>query len=92
MNKENGRECVLILNDQDLPHLTRRERDIVETMLDGTTTNKAIANRLGISPHTVKSHLQNVYAKFNIGEHKELRKTKLLFGHLGDFIVRVEVQ
>lgn len=43
-------------------HLTPREREVVELIGDGLS-NKAIARGLGLSPHTVKSHVRNIMDK-----------------------------
>jgi two-component system, NarL family, nitrate/nitrite response regulator NarL len=42
--------------------LTPRERTVVGLIGDGLS-NKAIARQLGISPHTVKSHVRNIMKK-----------------------------
>ena len=45
--------------------LTPRERNVVSLIGDGLS-NKAIAKELGISPHTVKSHVRNVMDKLTL--------------------------
>lgn len=45
--------------------LTRREREILQLLVDGLTSRK-IAERLGIAYHTVSNHLRNVYAKLHV--------------------------
>lgn len=45
--------------------LTRRERQILKLLLDGAT-NLEIANALGLSEYTIKSHLYNVFKKINV--------------------------
>ncbi|MDX6658116.1 MAG: hypothetical protein QOH62_2909 [Solirubrobacteraceae bacterium] len=45
--------------------LTARETDVLELVAAGLT-NAAIAERLWISPGTVKKHLDNVYAKLGV--------------------------
>jgi two-component system nitrate/nitrite response regulator NarL len=47
--------------------LTRREREIVELIAD-RLSNKEIAGRLGIAPHTVKNHVHNLLQK--LGAHR----------------------
>ena len=42
--------------------LTQRELEIVKLVSEGLS-NKAVARRLGISAHTVKFHLEAVFAK-----------------------------
>ena len=42
--------------------LTRKETETLELLLGGHS-NGAIARRLGVSPHTVKTHLYNLFRK-----------------------------
>jgi LuxR family maltose regulon positive regulatory protein len=49
-----------------LPELTQRERAILELLAAGLT-NKEIAQRLTISPLTVKRHTVNLYEKLEVG-------------------------
>jgi DNA-binding CsgD family transcriptional regulator len=49
----------------NLERLTTRESEIIELVAAGLT-NAAIAERLWISPGTVKKHLDNVYAKLGV--------------------------
>jgi DNA-binding CsgD family transcriptional regulator len=49
----------------DLDRLTAREAEILELVAAGLT-NAAIAERLWVSPGTVKKHLENVYAKLGV--------------------------
>ena len=45
--------------------LTRREHEVVMLVAEGLT-NAQIAERLWISPGTVRRHLQNVFAKLGV--------------------------
>jgi PAS domain S-box-containing protein len=47
--------------------LTAREREILQLAAQGLS-RKAIAERLTLSPLTVKSHFQNIYAKWNVSD------------------------
>jgi DNA-binding NarL/FixJ family response regulator len=49
--------------------LTPREREILHLIAEGAD-NKTIAERLIVSPHTVRTHVQNVLAK--LGAHSKL--------------------
>jgi NarL family two-component system response regulator LiaR len=49
--------------------LTPREREILHLIAEGAD-NKTIADRLVVSPHTVRTHVQNVLAK--LGAHSKL--------------------
>lgn len=52
------------------PLLTRRERDVLARAAAGRT-NRAIAEELTISAHTVRRHLQNIYAKLGVSTRAE---------------------
>lgn len=55
---------------QDLiERLTAREREILNLIGEGAD-NKTIADRLVVSPHTVRTHVQNLLAK--LGAHSKL--------------------
>ncbi len=45
--------------------LTQRERELIAQVAVGATNNE-IADRLCISPHTVKTHLYNIFKKLNV--------------------------
>lgn len=53
----------LAINDhsQVIQQLSRRELEVVKTVLLGNNTYKEIAERLNISVNTVKFHLKNIY-------------------------------
>lgn len=55
--------------------LTQRERDILGLLKDGLS-NKGIANRLGVSDVTVKSHLGNAFRK--LGIHNRMQAIRLM--------------
>ncbi|MCB9560970.1 MAG: response regulator transcription factor [Kofleriaceae bacterium] len=50
--------------------LTERERQVVELLAEGLS-NKLIADRLGISDHTAKFHVNGVMAKLGAGTRTE---------------------
>jgi DNA-binding CsgD family transcriptional regulator len=52
-------------------NLSRREHEVLELLFEGSTT-AAIADRLGISPHTVRDHLKNLYRKTGTGSRSDL--------------------
>ncbi len=58
--------------DFSLPRtpLTGRENEVLHLMAAGLT-NKAIAHRLGISPHTVKFHITGILAKLDAQSRTE---------------------
>jgi DNA-binding CsgD family transcriptional regulator len=56
----------LLLEEQwRLPRLTAREREILDLVAEGRT-NAEIAERLWVSPGTVRRHLENIYAKLGV--------------------------
>jgi DNA-binding NarL/FixJ family response regulator len=50
--------------------LTERETQIVRMVVEGTS-NKGIANRLGLGEGTIKSHLRNIYRKLQVRTRAE---------------------
>jgi DNA-binding CsgD family transcriptional regulator len=56
-----------------LNQLTERESEIASLLLKGRTY-KMIANELYLSENTVKTHIKNIYSKFNIKSKAELIK------------------
>ena len=51
--------------------LTSRERDIIDLIIEGNT-NKDIAKKLNISIHTVNTHVEHIFLKFNVHSKIEL--------------------
>ncbi len=52
-------------------HLTPREQELLQVLAAGVSTTAA-ARELGISPHTVKDHLKNLYRKTGTRSRSEL--------------------
>jgi len=50
---------------QILPELTNREREVLELVAKGIT-NKEIAQELVISPKTVRNHVHNIFTKLHV--------------------------
>ncbi len=57
--------------------LTRAELRVARLVAEGLT-NRAVARRLGISPHTVDTHLRHSFTKLDIGSRVELTRYVLL--------------
>jgi DNA-binding NarL/FixJ family response regulator len=53
-----------------VPSLTPREQEILGMLAEGLP-NKAIASRLGISDHTVKTHLEAIFDKLGASTRAE---------------------
>ena len=56
--------------EQPAPLLTEREREVLEQIAAGST-NREIAERLYLSPHTVKEHTSALYRKLNARNRAE---------------------
>lgn len=54
-----------------IPHLTERERSIIPLLARGLTA-RHIGSQLGMSEHTVKRHLRNLYRLYNVHTAIEL--------------------
>lgn len=59
-----------ITGNTEESQLSRREEEIVVAFAGGMT-NKQIAEKLGLSPATVRTHAQNIFRKLNVGTRKE---------------------
>jgi DNA-binding NarL/FixJ family response regulator len=54
----------------DAAALSRREREILQKVAYGATT-KEVAHDLGISPHTVKTHLERIFEKLGANDRAQ---------------------
>jgi DNA-binding NarL/FixJ family response regulator len=50
--------------------LSKREREILQKVADGATT-RLVASDLGISPHTVKTHLERIFEKLGANDRAQ---------------------
>jgi two-component system response regulator DesR len=67
---------------QPKPLLTARERDVLELIAAGST-NREIAERLYLSPHTVKEHTSVLYRKLSARNRAEAVRRAQQIGLLG---------
>jgi DNA-binding NarL/FixJ family response regulator len=51
---------------EDPDALTDREREVLELMVDGVTSNRKLAKRLGVTENTVKFHVRNILDKLHL--------------------------
>ncbi len=51
--------------DEPLPSLTDREREVLDLLVQGVTSNRELAERLVVSDNTVKYHLRNILQKLH---------------------------
>ena len=51
--------------------LSRRETEVLVLLMQGYDTN-AVAEKLFLSPHTVKSHTYHIYQKAGVNSRREL--------------------
>ena len=66
----------IVTSAKVLDPLTGREQEVLQLILSGKT-NKAIGAELGISENTVKTHVKNIYSKYNVSSRAEIISTLL---------------
>jgi two-component system response regulator DesR len=69
-------------SDQPEPLLSEREREVLEEIAAGST-NREIAQRLYLSPHTVKEHTSALYRKLGARNRAEAVQRAQRIGLLG---------
>jgi DNA-binding NarL/FixJ family response regulator len=52
--------------------LTEREREVLELLVRGVTSNRDLADRLYVSPNTVKYHLRNILDKLHLNNRSQV--------------------
>ena len=68
--------------DQPAPLLSEREREVLDLIAAGST-NREIAERLYLSPHTVKEHTSSLYRKLRARNRAEAVQRAQRIGLLG---------
>lgn len=51
---------------KDPDALTQREMEVLESMISGVTSNRALAKHLGVSENTIKFHVRNILDKLHL--------------------------
>jgi two-component system response regulator DesR len=69
-------------SDQPAPLLSEREREVLDLIAAGST-NREIAQRLYLSPHTVKEHTSALYRKLGARNRAEAVQRAQRIGLLG---------
>ena len=59
--------------------LTEREFNVISLVVDGLT-NSQIAEKLHISVHTVKAHLEAIYDKFGVSNRVQAAIKAIILG------------
>ena len=57
---------------QDPDALTEREREVLELLVQGVTTNRKLARSLGVSENTVKFHVRNILDKLHLNNRAQV--------------------
>jgi DNA-binding NarL/FixJ family response regulator len=68
-----------VLPSDDLPALTKREKEVLQLISEGLTNNQ-IAEKLFISPLTVDSHRKNLLTKLSVNNTASLIKLAVKHG------------
>ena len=71
--------------DQEANSLSNREMDILKLMVDGYDY-KVVADKLFISPHTVRKHIANIYDKLHVCSKVDAVKIALKKGWFNSFL------
>jgi NarL family two-component system response regulator LiaR len=70
-----------VIDDEQVPVLTRREREILRLVAEGHS-NSELARMLWVTEQTVKFHLSNIYRKLNVSNRTEASRWAQLHGLL----------
>jgi DNA-binding NarL/FixJ family response regulator len=58
--------------EQNPDALTDREREVLELLVRGVTSNRKLAAKLGVSENTVKFHLRNILDKLHLNNRAQV--------------------
>jgi DNA-binding NarL/FixJ family response regulator len=57
---------------EDPDALTDREMEVLRCLVDGVTSNRSLADRLGVSENTVKFHVRNILDKLHLNNRAQV--------------------
>ncbi|MCB1007560.1 MAG: response regulator transcription factor [Acidobacteria bacterium] len=57
---------------EDPDALTERELDVLRCLVDGVTSNRKLAQHLGVSENTVKFHVRNILDKLHVNNRAQV--------------------
>jgi DNA-binding NarL/FixJ family response regulator len=60
------------ISEEQPDALTAREREVLELMVEGVTSNRQLAKRLDLSENTVKFHVRNILDKLRLHNRAEV--------------------
>ncbi len=69
---------------EDPDALTEREREVLELMVAGVTSNRKLAKQLGVSENTVKFHVRNILDKLHVHNRAQVVGFALRKGMVGN--------
>jgi DNA-binding NarL/FixJ family response regulator len=69
---------------QDPDALTDRERDVLQLIVEGYTSNRELAKRLEIAENTVKFHVKNILDKLHLHNRAQAVSHALRHGLIGE--------
>lgn len=75
-NMSHSQQTNIVRQVKTLDPLTFREQDVLQQVLSGKS-NRAIAELLFVSESTVKTHIRNIFSKYDVGSRAELISTLL---------------
>ncbi|MEM7582520.1 MAG: response regulator transcription factor [Acidobacteriota bacterium] len=65
---------------EDPDALTQREKEVLEAMVRGITTNRSLAKHLGVSENTIKFHMRNILDKLHLHNRAQVVSYALRHG------------
>jgi two-component system nitrate/nitrite response regulator NarL len=68
--------------------LSRREQEVVQGVVDGLS-NRVIAQRLGLTEHTIKNYLFRIFDKLGVSKRIELVRYAYCLGNVDDVLLPV---